>query len=54
MHSSPCMDRHAPKGQTILGVEYCLFVLGLTRASLQVNRMPHTFFVGLSVYLACG
>lgn len=27
------------------GVGYCLFVFGLTRASLQINELLHTFFL---------
>lgn len=38
------MDRRAPKGQTILGVEYCLFVHGFARASSQINEILYTFF----------
>lgn len=28
----------------LFGVGYCLFVLGLTRASYRINERLHTFF----------
>lgn len=32
----------------LFGVGYCLFVLGLTRASCQINERLHTFFLSVT------
>ena len=43
---SPCVVPCAlPWHIAIIGVESRLFVLGLTRASIQINEVLHTFFV---------
>lgn len=42
-HSSLCMAYCALLARFHTGVEYCLFAQGLTRASLQINELLHTF-----------
>jgi hypothetical protein len=44
-HSSPCMASCAPHARSHTGVGCCLFVLGQSRASLQINDVLHTFFI---------
>ena len=43
-HSSPCLAYRAFCTVTILGVGYCLFDAGLSRASLLINEKCSTLF----------